>query len=69
MLIVLGLLSRQALMKSRNRLFMAGPLGKKILGVFLLALGILILIGADKAFGARLLEISPDWLVRLTTSV
>ena len=48
---------------------MAGAMGKKILGVFLLVLGILIITGTDKTVEMWLLEISPDWLVRLTTSV
>jgi cytochrome c-type biogenesis protein len=68
-LILLGLLSRQAMMKLRNRLFMAGVMGKKILGIFLFVLGILIITGTDKTIETWLLEISPDWLVHFTISV
>lgn len=68
-LILLGLLSHQAMIKFRSRLSMAGAMGKKILGIFLLLLGILIITGADKTVETWLLEISPDWLVRLTISV
>ena len=68
-LILLGHLSRQVMMKFRSRLFMAGSMGKKMLGIFLLVLGILIITGTDKTLETWLLEMSPDWLVRLTTSV
>jgi hypothetical protein len=68
-LILLGLLSRQTMMKFRDRLFMAGQAGKKLLGLLLLVLGLLIATGADKKFEAFVLQISPDWLVRLTTSI
>lgn len=68
-LVVLGLLSRQALMKVRNRLLMAGKFGKQILGGVMLLLGGLILSGADKLFEAWVLGHAPAWLVQLTTSI
>lgn len=68
-LILLGHLSHQVMMKFRSRLFMAGSMGKKMLGIFLLVLGILIITGADKTVETWLLGISPDWLVSLTTYV
>ena len=68
-LILLGLLSRQALAKFRNRLFAAGKAGKKVLGALLLLLGIAIITGADQQFETFILQISPDWLVRLTVSI
>lgn len=68
-LVVLGMLSRQASEKSRGKLLAAGSAGKKVLGVLLLSLGFLILTGADKKFEAAVLEVSPDWLVRLSTSI
>ena len=66
-LILLGLLSRQAMMKFRSKLFMAGAIGKKILGGFLLLVGIMILTGADKQLEALVVIHSPDWLIDLTT--
>ncbi|HSH73857.1 MAG TPA: cytochrome c biogenesis CcdA family protein [Methylophilaceae bacterium] len=66
-LILLGLLSRQAMMKFRSKLFMAGAIGKKILGAFLLLVGIMILTGADKQLEALVVSHSPDWLIELTT--
>ncbi|MDZ4097705.1 MAG: cytochrome c biogenesis CcdA family protein [Methylophilaceae bacterium] len=68
-LILLGLLSRQAMMKFRNRLSTAGNAGKKVLGALLFAMGVLILSGYDKRFEAMLLQISPDWLLRITTTI
>lgn len=68
-LVIFGMLSRQAVMKFRNKLLTAGSTGKKILGILLLALGLMIVTGADKKFEAAALKIAPDWLVQLTTSI
>lgn len=68
-LVILGMLSRQAMMKFRDKMLAAGSAGKKILGVLLLALGLLIVTGADKKFEAAVLKVAPDWLVQLTTSI
>ncbi len=67
--VVLSLLSRQAMMKFRNKMMIAGSAGKKILGILLLVLGLLILFGLDKHLEASILNITPDWLVQLTTSI
>jgi len=68
-LILLGLLSRQAMMKFRNSLFTAGNTGKKVLGGLLFTMGMLILSGYDKSFEAMMLQTSPDWLIRITTTI
>lgn len=68
-LVILGMLSRQAMMKFRDKMIAAGSAGKKILGVLLLALGLLIVTGTDKKFEAIVLKAAPDWLVQLTTSI
>lgn len=68
-LILLGTLSHQAMMKFRDKLLTAGMAGKKVLGGLLLAMGMLILTGADKNFESLILKISPDWLVQFTTSI
>lgn len=65
----LGLLSRRGLAALRHRLLSAGRVGKQWFGALLLGLGILVLSGLDKALEARLLELAPDWLLRLTTSI
>lgn len=68
-LVVLGVVSRQAMTRLRGRLLAAGKAGKQALGVVMLVLGVLIVTGLDKRFEAWVLEIAPDWLVRLTTSI
>ena len=66
-LILLGLLSRQAMMKVKSKLFIAGKVGKRLLGVILLIVGLLITSGLDKQFEALIVTASPDWLITLTT--
>lgn len=66
-LLVISVLSRQALGKWRNRMLLAGQMGKKIFGTALLLIGILILSGADKSFEKWAVGNMPDWLVMLTS--
>lgn len=66
-LILLGSLSRAAMMRVRGKLFAAGKTGKLILGVIMLGLGIAILTGFDKTFEAWVISVSPEWLTNLTT--
>jgi cytochrome c-type biogenesis protein len=66
-LLLLGLLSREALLRWRGRLLEAGRGGKMLLGAVLLAIGILIVSGLDKRLEAALVEASPAWLTELTT--
>jgi cytochrome c-type biogenesis protein len=66
-LLVLGMLSREALMRWRDRLLAAGHGGKALLGALLVAIGVLILSGLDKTLETILVEASPAWLTNLTT--
>ncbi len=66
-LAVLGTLSREALLRWRNRMLAAGSRGKMIFGAILLAAGLLVLTGLDKRVEAALIDISPDWLTELAT--
>lgn len=66
-LVLVGLLSRQALMRWRGRLMQAGGTGKYILGGTAITVATLILTGSDKIVEAALVNVSPMWLVRLTT--
>lgn len=66
-LIVLGLLSRETMLKLRGKLMQAGSRGKVVLGVLLVATGFLIVSGLDKRLEAQLVEWSPVWLTQLTT--
>ena len=66
-LLAMGLASREALIRWRGRLLGTGSSGKTVLGVLLLAVGLLILTGLDKRIEAALVEASPAWLTHLTT--
>ncbi len=66
-LLGLGLLSRDALMRWRNRMMAAGKGLKGILGALLASAGLLILTGLDKRLEAWLVDVSPEWLTALTT--
>lgn len=66
-LIILGSLSRQVMMNVRGKLFTAGKVGKRILGIILLLVGLLIISGLDKRFETLIVTLSPDWLIAVTT--
>jgi cytochrome c biogenesis protein CcdA len=66
-LMLLGFLSREAMQRWKGRMEEAGRGGKTLLGVLLLAIGILIASGLDKRLEAALVDASPEWLTHLTT--
>ena len=66
-LVALGSISRATMVRMRGRMLSAGKLGKSVLGVILVLLGIAILSGFDKSFEAWVVGIYPDWLNDLTT--
>jgi hypothetical protein len=66
-LLLLGLLSRETLLRWRTRLYAAGKSGKIAMGIILVAVGILVISGFDKAIETILVDLSPDWLTELTT--
>jgi len=66
-LMVLGFVSREAMLRWRGRLMEAGKGGKMLLGALLVAVGLLVATGADKHLEAFLVNASPDWLTNLTT--
>jgi cytochrome c-type biogenesis protein len=66
-LLLLGLLSRDTLMRWRGRLLDAGKGGKLVLGGLLVVVGVMILSGLDKRVEAALVEASPAWLTEITT--
>ncbi|KIZ48202.1 MULTISPECIES: cytochrome c biogenesis protein CcdA [Rhodopseudomonas] len=67
-LLLIGQLSRAALMGMRDRLLSAGKLGKTLLGAAFVLIGVAIVSGADKKIEAALVNASPAWLTELTTS-
>ena len=66
-LLLLGLLSREAMLRWRNKLLGAGQNGTVVLGVILTLIGMLVLTGLDKQIEAALVAASPEWLTELTT--
>lgn len=68
-LLALGAMSRASIAKVRGGLNRFGRYGRSGLGVLFIAVGVLVLSGADKIVQGAILSASPDWLVRLTTSL
>lgn len=66
-LLLIGMMSREAMSRWRGRLLAAGQGGKAAMGAILLATGLLILSGLDKRLEAILVAASPAWLTDLTT--
>jgi cytochrome c biogenesis protein CcdA len=66
-LAALGLLSREALLRWRSRLSLAGERAKAAFAVVLMAIGILVLSGLDKRVETLLVDKSPQWLTGMTT--
>lgn len=66
-LLLLGLVSRDVMLRWRDRLARAGQGGKTILGALLFAVALLSLTGLDRKLEALLVDLSPAWLTQLTT--
>jgi sulfite exporter TauE/SafE len=66
-LLLLGLLSREAMARWRIRLLSAGQVIKVGLGIMFVAIGALVLTGLDKSIEAALVAASPHWVTDLTT--
>lgn len=66
-LLVLGTLSREAMLAWRGKLMSAGGSVKILLGAALALTGLTILTGFDKNIETALVQWSPDWLTNLTT--
>jgi cytochrome c-type biogenesis protein len=66
-LLLIGVLSREALSRWRGRLSGAGRVGKMLLGSAALAVSVLVLTGLDRAVEAAAVAATPDWLTDLTT--
>jgi hypothetical protein len=54
-------------MRWRGRLMEGGKAGKAVLGLVLVAVGLLVATNLDKRLEAILVDASPDWLTQLTT--
>jgi len=66
-LMLLGFVSREAMMRWRGRLMETGSVGKTLLGLLLVAVGLLVATNLDKRIETILVDASPAWLTELTT--
>ena len=66
-LLLLGLVSREALLRWRGGLRATGGLLKQVLGAGLVVAGLLIVTGLDRHVETALNDHSPAWLTELTT--
>jgi cytochrome c biogenesis protein CcdA len=66
-LLLIGLLSREAMLRLRNRMLTAGGAMKAALGLVLVLVGLAVASGLDKTIEAKLVDWSPMWLTELTT--
>jgi cytochrome c-type biogenesis protein len=66
-LLIIGLLSREALQRWRKQALSASHAMKASLGVVLILIGALVLAGFDKHLETVLVNASPQWLTDLTT--
>lgn len=66
-LLLLGMVSREVMLRWRERLRRTGQGGKAILGGVLVVMALLILSGGDRALETALVNASPTWLTQLTT--
>jgi cytochrome c biogenesis protein CcdA len=67
MLVVIALAARGVVPRWREALMRVGGNGRRVFGVLLIAVGLLITTGLDHQFEALVLAVSPDWLTDLTT--
>jgi cytochrome c-type biogenesis protein len=66
-LLGLGWLSRETMVRWRSQMLSAGNVLKGLLGLAFVAVGFVVVSGADKAIETWLVEASPQWLTDLTT--
>lgn len=66
-LLAIGIASRSAFVRRRDRAISIGVTGRKWMGWGLLVIGLLVLSGGDKWLEAMVLNHMPDWLLELTT--
>jgi cytochrome c-type biogenesis protein len=65
-LILIGFISREALIRWRGKLMTTGAMAKSILGLTLITMGILVLTGQDRTLAATLFDIAPEWMSNIS---
>jgi sulfite exporter TauE/SafE len=66
-LLLLGMLSRETLLRWRSRLADAGKGGKIVLGLLLIAVGLAVIGGFDKRIETAALDALPAWFTEIST--
>jgi cytochrome c-type biogenesis protein len=66
-LVIIGMMSRELLMRWRGRMLSSGSMVKSLLGALFVFTGVMIISGQDKFLEAALVDASPEWLTALTT--
>ena len=66
-LVIIGMMSRELLMRWRGRMLSSGSMVKSVLGALFVFTGVMIVTGQDKFLEATLVDASPEWLTALTT--
>ncbi|MEH3116467.1 MAG: sulfite exporter TauE/SafE family protein [Methylorubrum populi] len=66
-LVLLGTLSREVLLRWRDRMVGLGRGFRAALGLILVVTGLTVALGYDRAIETALVSASPGWLTRLTT--
>ena len=66
-LVIIGMMSREVLMRWRARMLSSGSVVKSVLGALFIFTGVMIISGQDKFLEAALVDASPEWLTTLTT--
>jgi cytochrome c biogenesis protein CcdA len=66
-LLLIGLVSREALQRWRKQVLSISQGLKAVFGVLLIVIGAVVLVGLDKRVETVLVDASPQWLTNLTT--
>lgn len=66
-LLILGAASREIWLRWRGRMMRAGKMGKAVLGILAIVIGLAAATGYDRDLETVLVNASPDWLTDLTT--
>ncbi|RUL69212.1 cytochrome c biogenesis CcdA family protein [Dyella choica] len=68
-LLILALFAQSLLARWRGRLMAAGTRGRRVLGVLIVLVGLLIITGADHHLETAIIDVLPDWVTNLSTSL